>query len=72
MVDAVRCAGSIDPYACRAHVAANFAPAIMTDAYVRMYDTIIGRRGTSPFDTSWDEAAAPAQDDDTKATAAVA
>jgi len=43
MVDAVRNIGSIDPYACRAHVAARFSPAIMTESYLRLYEHIVER-----------------------------
>ncbi|HEY8173848.1 MAG TPA: glycosyltransferase family 4 protein [Dehalococcoidia bacterium] len=48
MVEAVNMIEAIDPADCRRHVAANFAPALMTDGYLRMYHRVLelGPRGS--------------------------
>jgi glycosyltransferase involved in cell wall biosynthesis len=38
MAEAVRHVDTIDPYACREHVRANFSPAIMAENYLRLYE----------------------------------
>jgi glycosyltransferase involved in cell wall biosynthesis len=41
MVEAVRATRSIDPARCRAHVAANFSPQRMADAYLELYAKVL-------------------------------
>jgi len=47
MVRAINGVGSIKRDACRAHVARHFAPEIMADRYLRVYEDVIGSRGRS-------------------------
>jgi glycosyltransferase involved in cell wall biosynthesis len=44
MAEAVKDVERIDPYVCREHVRMNFAPPIMTAAYVRAYEELLDRR----------------------------
>ncbi len=45
MADAVSAVPSIDPARCREHVRQNFAPAMMAERYLRIYERVIERAG---------------------------
>ena len=44
MAEAVADISRMNPAACRRHVVARFAPKIMTDAYVKLYETLLDRQ----------------------------
>jgi glycosyltransferase involved in cell wall biosynthesis len=48
MVAAIERVPSIDPLACREHVARNFSPPLMAAAYLRAYERVMNVLGTVP------------------------
>lgn len=44
MADAVRRAGTIDPYACRRHIEENFAPRVAASKYVQIFEQLLEHR----------------------------
>ncbi len=59
MVDAVGMVPDIDPAACRAHVKEHFDGPIMTDSYLRMYESILQRETPAAQEAATRLAAAP-------------